>query len=195
MRTFADHWGFIRTDNGQDYYFHEKSIETYGGELPAVGSRVEFSTVPDNQKPDKVMAVNLKTLVPGTGGTGMGPMGNSMPNKRSTGGAGMVPQMQAPAVTMEQIEAQALSFLPSQRIFQIAEMKMRQESSMMAGMADMSGMAGMGMAGMAMGGMGGMPGMPGMPDMSAMAVPGADMSAMYAAAAAAAASVPGALPG
>jgi cold shock CspA family protein len=170
MRTFADHWGFIRTDNGQDYYFHEKSVETFGGELPTVGSRVEFSTAPDNQKPDKVMAVNLKTLVPGTGGTGMGPQGNSMPNKRSAGGAGMVPQMQMPGmVTMEQIEAQALSFLPSARLFQLAEARMRQESGMMAGMGDMSGMAAMGM------GMGGMPGMAG------------DMTAMYAAAAAAAA--------
>ena len=131
MRTFADHWGFIRTDAGLDYYFHEKSIETYGGELPTVGSRVELSTAPDNQKPDKVMAVNLKTLVAGTGGTGMGPTGHSVPNKRSAGGAGMVP---TPQVTMEQVEAQALSFLPSARLFQLAEMRMRQESTMMAGM-------------------------------------------------------------
>ena len=65
---------------------HEKSIETYGGELPTVGSRVEFSTAPDNQKPDKLMAVNLVTLVPGTGGTGMGPNGMSMPNKRQNTG-------------------------------------------------------------------------------------------------------------
>lgn len=116
----------------------------------------------------------------------MGPTGHSVPNKRSAGGAGMVP---TPQVTMEQVEAQALSFLPSARLFQLAEMRMRQESTMMAGMPDMTGMAGMaGMAGMP--GMGGMPGMPGMPalmpDMSAMAG-GADMAAMYAAAAAAAA--------
>lgn len=116
----------------------------------------------------------------------MGPTGHSVPNKRSAGGAGMVPTMQAPQVTMEQVEAQALSFLPSARLFQLAEMRMRQESTMMAGMPDMTGMAGMaGMAGMP--GMGGMPGMPAlMPDMSAMAG-GADMAAMYAAAAAAAA--------
>merc|ERR1719174_582255 len=116
MRTFADHWGFIRTDNGQDFYFHEKSIETYGGELPTVGSRVEFSTAPDNQKPDKLMAMNLVTLVPGTGGTGMGPNGMSMPNKRQNTGAGMVAG--GVNATPEQIEGAALTFLPSTRIFQ-----------------------------------------------------------------------------
>ena len=36
-----------------------------GGELPTVGSRVSFSTAPDNQKPDKVMAVCLQTITPG----------------------------------------------------------------------------------------------------------------------------------
>ena len=51
VKSFTDHWGFVRTDEGKDYFFNERSIETYGGELPAVGSRVYFSTAPDNQKP------------------------------------------------------------------------------------------------------------------------------------------------
>ena len=51
--------------------------------------------------------------------------------------------------TPEQIEGAALTFLPSTRIFQLAEMKMRQEAGMM--------MAGGGMAGgMGAGGMAGM---------------------------------------
>jgi cold shock CspA family protein len=128
MRTFQDHWGFIRTDNGQDYYFHEKTIETYGGELPTVGSRVSFSTAPDNQKPDKVMAVCLQTITPGTG---VSPDVN--PRKRNATDAGMAGGMGGLPTTVEQLEAQALSFLPSARLFQLAEMKMRMEIPAQAG--------------------------------------------------------------
>jgi cold shock CspA family protein len=121
VRTFADHWGFIRTDNGQDFYFHERSIETYGGDLPTVGSRVEFSTAPDNQKPDKVMAVSLKILTPGTGAVpGMEPS-----RKRAYPGG-------TPTRTIEEIEAGAF-MLPSVRLFQLAEFKMRQEMPAGAG--------------------------------------------------------------
>merc|ERR1719387_1460022 len=86
MKSFTEHWGFVRTDDGKDYFFNERSIETYGGELPAVGSRVYFSTAPDNQKPDKVMAVSLQTITPGNGVY----TGDSS-RKRTATAAGMAP--------------------------------------------------------------------------------------------------------
>jgi cold shock CspA family protein len=129
VKSFTDHWGFVRTDDGKDYFFNERSIETYGGELPAVGSRVYFSTAPDNQKPDKVMAVSLQTITPGTGVyTGNEARGA----KRTATGAGMG---MAPAggagyfggiTTVEQLEGAVLT-IPSARLFQLAEMKMRME--------------------------------------------------------------------
>jgi cold shock CspA family protein len=136
VKSFTDHWGFVRTDEGKDYFFNERSIETFGGELPAVGSRVYFSTAPDNQKPDKLMAVSLQTITPGTGVY----MGNNESRKRSATGAGMVggefgvaqDYAQATAgmfggiTTVEQLEAAMLT-LPSGRLFQLAEMKMRME--------------------------------------------------------------------
>jgi cold shock CspA family protein len=131
LRTFTDHWGFIRTDNGQDFYFHEKSIETYGGELPPIGSKVSFSTAPDNQKPDKVMAVNLQTIVQGSGISDVIPYGRDLNPRKRTAVAADTPA--AFGVSQEQIEAQCLSFLPSSRIFQLAEMKMRMEMPTAAG--------------------------------------------------------------
>merc|ERR1719379_2363582 len=86
VKSFTDHSGFVRTDDGKDYFFNERSIETYGGELPAVGSRVYFSTAPDNQKPDKVMAVSLQTITPGTG-----VYSGDSSRKRTATAAGMAP--------------------------------------------------------------------------------------------------------
>ena len=137
VKSFTEHWGFVRTDEGKDYFFNERSIDTYGGELPPVGSPVSFSTAPDNQKPDKVMAVNLQTITPGTGvyepsrkrtatDAGMG-------GYDQAGMMAMAPYDQSSTMgmfggitTVEQLE-QALMTLPSMRLYQIAEMKIRME--------------------------------------------------------------------
>lgn len=47
-----------------------------------------------------------------------------------------------PNATPEQIEGAALTFLPSTRLFQIAELKMRQEAGMMGGAGGMPTMYG-----------------------------------------------------
>jgi cold shock CspA family protein len=158
LRSFSDHWGFVRTDDGLDYYFHEKSIETFGGELPTVGSKVYFSTAPDNQKPDKVMAVNLQTITPGAGvmpgmpprkrtatemggmptmGAMPGMMGMMMPGMMGMPMAGIAPMPGMPGTgagwsSTEELEAAIIS-LPSARIFQLAEMKMHMEIPMTGG--------------------------------------------------------------
>jgi cold shock CspA family protein len=143
MKSFTEHWGFVRTDDGKDYFFNERSIETYGGEKPIVGSRISFSTAPDNQKPDKMMAVCLQTITPGTGVY----EGNNESRKRSAAAAGMdmalmpamgvgtpvnVPGLTGLPQTIEQLEA-VLCTLPSARLFQLAEMKMRMEMTTVPG--------------------------------------------------------------
>lgn len=148
VKNFEHHWGFVRTDAGKDYFFNERAIDTYGGELPPVGSVVSFTTAPDNQKPDKVMAVNLQVITPGNG------VWNEPSRKRTAADAGMggyaqagmpmMPPAPAPSdqssamgmfggiTTVEQLE-HALCTLPASRIFQIAEMKMRMEAASATG--------------------------------------------------------------
>lgn len=51
-------YGFVTADNGEDYYFHVKSIN--GASLPSNGDSVQFDTKPGNKGPK---AVNVTITV------------------------------------------------------------------------------------------------------------------------------------
>jgi len=57
--SWTHSFGFIRPDGAaQDLFFHVS--HTVSGERVRRGARVVFDTEPDNRRPDKQMAVNVR---------------------------------------------------------------------------------------------------------------------------------------
>jgi cold shock CspA family protein len=123
LRSFKEGWGFVQTDDGKDHYFHEKTVQEYGGDVPPVGTRVTFSTVPDNQKRDKVMAVALQSVAPAPGTRGASHLPPPPPAKRPREG----PSLVGPSPSGQSISEAYAMGLSSTRLFQLAELKMREE--------------------------------------------------------------------
>jgi CspA family cold shock protein len=63
VRKWTDKgYGFINSDDGQQYFAHIKQVRDYGHDDLLEGSRVEFDAAPSKRHPGKLEAHEIKVL-------------------------------------------------------------------------------------------------------------------------------------